>query len=234
MTTRTADGGLWAALDAYLVQRRALGYQLVEEERHARRLLDWLPASADMSTGFTVAQALRWAHGDGSSKDSYQRQRLSAIRGLARYCHAIGLEVQVPPAHALRTTRYRRRPHIYSQDEVDALIGACQHTFTHPLVRATMAAIIALLAVTGMRRGSPTTPHRRPQRPGRDPADPGQQTRPRPAHPDPPHHPRRPGRLRDEPTPPSRGATARGAPVRHHPRPGLPARDRGGPLPTHP
>lgn len=153
MTTRSADGGLWTALEAYLAQRRALGYQLVEEERHARRFLEWLPISADMSTGFTVAQALSWAHGDGSLKNSYQCQRLSAIRGLARYCHAIGLEVQVPPAHALRTTRDRRPPHIYSQDEVDALIEACQLVFTHPLVQATMAAIIALLAVTGMRPG---------------------------------------------------------------------------------
>jgi integrase len=153
MTNRTADGGLWAALEAYFAQRRALGFRLVEEERLARRFLEWLQASADTGTGFTVAQALSWAHGDGSLKNSYQCQRLSAIRGLARYCHAIGLDVQVPPANALRTTRDRRRPHIYTQDEVDALIEACPHVFTHPLVQATMAAVIALLAVTGMRPG---------------------------------------------------------------------------------
>ena len=33
------------------------------------------------------------------------------------------------------------------RNEVDALIGACPHVFTHPLVQATMAGIIALLAV---------------------------------------------------------------------------------------
>ena len=153
MTTPTADVGLWPALEAYLAQRRALGFRLVEEERHAQRFLEWLLASTDTGTGFTVAQAVSWARGDGSLKNSYQRQRLSAIRGLARYCHAIGLDVQVPPANVLRTTKDRRRPHIYTQDEVDALIEACQHAFTHPLVRATMAAVIALLAVTGMRPG---------------------------------------------------------------------------------
>ncbi|MFZ1284018.1 MAG: tyrosine-type recombinase/integrase, partial [Propionicimonas sp.] len=161
MTTGSTDVGLSAALEAYLAQRRALGFQLVEEERLARRFLEWLQASAEGSTGFIVAQALSWAHGDGSLKNSYQCQRLSAIRGLARYCHAIGLDVQVPPANGLRTTKDRRRPHLYTQDEVDALIDACQHGFTHPLVRATMAAIIALLAVTGMRPGEALRLHHR-------------------------------------------------------------------------
>lgn len=81
-------------------------------------------------TSFSVAQALSWAQGDGSLKNSYQCQRLSAVRGLARYCHAIGLNVQVPPANVLPTTRDRRRPHIYTQGEVDALIDACPHAFT--------------------------------------------------------------------------------------------------------
>ena len=153
MNTASENGELEAALEAYLAQRRALGFQLLEEERHARRFLEWLPASADTHTGFTAAQALRWAHGDGSLKNSYQCQRLAAIRGLARYAQAIGLQVQVPPANALRTGRDRRRPHIFTQDEVDALIDACPQVFTHPLVQATMAAIIALLAVTGMRPG---------------------------------------------------------------------------------
>lgn len=149
MNTPSANADLLAALAVYLTQRRTLGFQLVEEERNARRFLEWLPTS----TGFTAAQAMTWAHGDGSLRNSYQCQRLSAVRGLARYCHAIGMEVQVPAANTLRTTRDRRRPHIYTQHEVDALIDACQHEFTRPLVQATMAHIIALLAVTGMRVG---------------------------------------------------------------------------------
>lgn len=86
-------------------------------------------------------------------KGSYQRQRLAAVRGLARYCRAIGLDVEVPPANALRGGRDRRRPHIYTQDEVDALIASCRSVFTPQLVQATMAHIIALRAVTGMRIG---------------------------------------------------------------------------------
>ena len=84
---------------------------------------------------------------------SYQRQRLAAVRGLARYCNAIGLDVQVPAANALRTGRDRRTPHIYTQDEIDTLIHACPLAFAHPLIHASMATIIGLLAVTGMRPG---------------------------------------------------------------------------------
>lgn len=153
MNTPSANVDLLTALEAYLAQRRALGFQLIEEERNARRFLEWLQASAQTRTTFTVAQATTWAHGDGSLKNSYQCQRLSAVRGLARYGQAIGLQVQVPAANALRATRDRRRPHIYTQHEVDALIDTCQHVFPHPLVQATMATIIAVVAVTGMRPG---------------------------------------------------------------------------------
>ncbi len=153
MNTPSANVDLLTALEAYLAQRRALGFQLVEEERHARCFLEWLRTSAQTSTAFTAAQATTWAHGDGSLKNSYQCQRLSAVRGLARYGQAIGMQVQVPAANALRTTKDRRLPHIYTQDEIDALIGACPRVFSHPLVQATMATIIAVLAVTGMRPG---------------------------------------------------------------------------------
>lgn len=40
MTTPSADVGLWTVLEVYLAQRRALGFRLVEEERHARRFLE--------------------------------------------------------------------------------------------------------------------------------------------------------------------------------------------------
>ena len=153
MTARPVNPNLTAALEDYLARRRALGFGLIEEERHARRFLEWLWASGRPQAGFTASDVVTWARGDGGLAHSYQRQRLAAVRGLARHCHAIGLDVEVPAANALRGGRDRRRPHIYTQDEVDALISCCRKVFTPPLVQATMAHIIALLAVTGMRIG---------------------------------------------------------------------------------
>jgi len=145
--------GLLAALEAYLAVRRGLGHLLSEEERHIRHFLEHLASDNGPAEGFTAAQATAWAHGTGAFKNSYQCQRLSAVRGFARYCRAAGLDVQVPAANALRAAKDRRVPHIYSQDEIDALIDACPRTLAHPLAQTTMAVMIGLLAVTGMRPG---------------------------------------------------------------------------------
>ncbi|WP_314192305.1 tyrosine-type recombinase/integrase [uncultured Arthrobacter sp.] len=153
MTAHPVNAELVAALEDYLNRRHALGFQLIEEERHARRFLEWLWARGNMQAAFSATEATTWVRGAGNFKNSYQRQRLSAVRDLSRYCRALGMDAQVPAASALNTGKHRRTPHIYTQCEVDALIAACQEVFTPVLVRATMANIIALLAVSGMRVG---------------------------------------------------------------------------------
>jgi integrase len=44
-------------------------------------------------------------------------------------------------------------PFIYSQDDLDALLGSCPRVFTHGFVADTMRTLIGLLAVTGIRVG---------------------------------------------------------------------------------
>lgn len=153
MNAQLGNADLLAALEDYLARRHALGFRLVEEERHARRFLEWLWAHGSTAAAFTAVQAVTWARGEGNLKNSYQCQRLAAIRGLSRYCRAVGMDVQVPGTHELRGGRDRRRPYIYTQEELDALIAACRRVFTPALVQDTMASVIALLAVTGMRIG---------------------------------------------------------------------------------
>ncbi|GAA4026922.1 hypothetical protein GCM10023063_04880 [Arthrobacter methylotrophus] len=153
MNVQPLNADLLAALEEYLSRRHALGFQLIEEERNARGFLEWLWARGNTRAAFTAAEATIWARGAGTFKNSYQGQRLSAVKGFSRYCRALGMDVQVPTAGALNTGKYRRTPHIYTQNEVDALIAACQEVFTAVLVQATMANIVALLAVSGMRVG---------------------------------------------------------------------------------
>lgn len=144
---------LVAALEGYLSRRRALGFQLIEEERCAHRFLEWLWDHGNTRAAFTATEATMWARGTGDFKSSYQRQRLSTVRGFARYCLALGMNIQVPTASALNTGKDRRLPHIYTQSEIDALIAACHDVFASVLIQTTMANIIALLAVSGMRVG---------------------------------------------------------------------------------
>lgn len=153
MNDKPVNADLEAAFETYLGRRRTLGWRLIEEERHGRRFLDWLWAQGNTRAAFTSSEAIIWARGRGNFKASYQCQRLSSVRGFARYCYAIGMNVQVPAVNVLPAGRNRRRPHIYTQDEIESLIGACQHVFSSALVRTTMTNIIGLLAVTGMRIG---------------------------------------------------------------------------------
>lgn len=153
MIALPVNAGLGAALEEYLRVRHGLGFRLIEEERSARRFLEWLWGHGNRQAAFTATEATVWARGTGRFKNSYQRQRLSSVRGFARYCLALGLNVQVPTASALNTGKERRMPHIYTQEEFDALAAACQDVFTPVLVQTTMANIIILLAVSGMRVG---------------------------------------------------------------------------------
>lgn len=123
-----------------------------DEEQHIRRFLEWLWASGNQRTTFTTIEVLTWVRGDGNLKESYQSQRLSAIRGYAKYGQHRGFEVQFPGYDALGAARSRRVPHIYTQSEIDGLVTACSTVFMHPNphVGATMATIITLLASTGL------------------------------------------------------------------------------------
>jgi len=153
MKAHQANSQLVAIVEDYLHKRRALGFMLVEAERHCRNFLQWLWSSGNAQASFTAAEVAMWVRGADDLKSGYQYQRLSAVRGFARYCQGLGMDVQVPTGRALGAGKNRRRPHIYSQQELDALIVACRHVFIYPLVQTTMAHLIGLLAVTGIRPG---------------------------------------------------------------------------------
>ena len=75
------------------------------------------------------------------------------MRTLAAYLDAIGVDVQVPAPKTVPVGPCRATPYIYSQQDLNALLEACEHAFTRPLVVATIRTVIGLLAATGMRIG---------------------------------------------------------------------------------
>ena len=77
-------------------------------------------------------------------------QRLSMVRGFARYLQTVDPAAQVPPAQpAARTSR--ATPFIYSDAEIAALLMTAARTLRNPLKAATFQTLIGLLAVTGLR-----------------------------------------------------------------------------------
>ena len=137
------------AAQGYIVIRRSFGYKL---HRHDKLLADfcaWLDR-AGLDT-VTVDAAVAWAVSPGRS-DAWHAERLSVVRGLAAYLRAVDPAVEVPARDAVPLRRRRTPPHIYSQDEIDALMA--QARLLSPRLRAaTFETLIGLLAVTGMRSG---------------------------------------------------------------------------------
>jgi integrase/recombinase XerD len=132
----------------YLELRRALGFKLAKEGR----LLPDFAAFAEAAGAGTVTidLAVRWAAKPDGTSPVWAAQRLSMVRGFARYLHAVDPDAQVPPAGLLPARTRRATPYIYSDADIAALMAAAA-ALRNPLKAATFGTLIGLLAVTGMR-----------------------------------------------------------------------------------
>ena len=68
-------------------------------------------------------------------------------------CNANDVDVPVIPGGLLPARKPRAVPFIYSQDDLDALLAACDHVFSDERIAATLRTVIGLLAATGLRIG---------------------------------------------------------------------------------
>jgi len=134
--------------EAYLALRRALGFKL----RHETWLLPEFVAflAAQRSFVITTELALRWAQQPSGATAGWWAHRLTAVRSFAKYHRALDARTEVPPRDLIPHRVHRLQPHIYTDDEVAALMREARR-LRGPLRSATYAMIIGLLAVTGMR-----------------------------------------------------------------------------------
>ena len=77
---------------------------------------------------------------------------LAIVRGFALYLQAIDPRTEVPAADLLPAKFRRATPYLYSEADVEALMGAARK-IRSALKAATYETLIGLLAVTGMRIG---------------------------------------------------------------------------------
>jgi len=139
-------------LDEYLQLRRALGHKLAD----AHRVLPWFVAYLDERDieFVTIETALAWSLErtvpDGSRVPA---QRMMAVRGFARYLSGIDSRTEVPPPGTIRHPKRWRRPFIYTDTDVLALIEQADRLIAQPLRSATYQTLIGLLATTGLRIG---------------------------------------------------------------------------------
>jgi integrase len=142
------------ALDEYLAVRRKLGFKL---QRAGKLLYDFVLFTEKEGVSFiTVDLALRWATQSSGCQTAWSAQRLSVVRGFAKYQSVMDPRTEVPSQELLPYRYHRGAPYIYSTDEVKRLIKAAQQLQSPLGLRAaTYSTVLGLLVVTGMRISEP-------------------------------------------------------------------------------
>jgi integrase/recombinase XerD len=138
------------AVACYLATRRALGFKL----EGAGQLLEQFAAFGEAAGADTVTieLALTWATLPAGRSRAWHAQRLSAVRGFARWLHAIDPRAQIPSAGLLPGGTRRAVPYLYSEVDITALIDAAGG-LNPPWKALTMQTLTGLLFTTGVRLG---------------------------------------------------------------------------------
>lgn len=137
-------------LKDYLALRRALGFKLVGEGQLLAQFVTFAEAAGQSTV--TTQTALEWAKLPASGSPAYLSRRLRAVRGFARYLHALDDSCEVPPIELLPASKHRPIPYLYRDREVVALMAAARG-LRPPLRAATFETLIGLLACAGLRIG---------------------------------------------------------------------------------
>ena len=139
-------------LDEYLQLRRTLGHKLADAHRLLPRFVTYLD---EHDVEFvTIEAALAWSFEREVPVGSVvPAHRMMAVRGFARYLSGIDPRTEVPPAGTIRHPQRWRRPFIYTDADVLAMIEQARVVIPQPLRSATYQTLIGLLATTGLRVG---------------------------------------------------------------------------------
>ncbi|HKD27621.1 MAG TPA: tyrosine-type recombinase/integrase [Xanthobacteraceae bacterium] len=137
-----------AAVESYLAVRRAVGFTLSNTEYLLRSFADF--ATDRQQTHVRTATAIEWASQAGSV--AQRHTRYETVCRFAQYLRVEDSQHESPPANHFGYRKTRRVPHIYSRDEINGLIlSATRLPSSDSLLPKTYAALISLLAATGLR-----------------------------------------------------------------------------------
>jgi integrase/recombinase XerD len=143
-------------VDAYLAIRVAVG---LTNTRHGRGLRDFIAyakntGAADGSP-IRAATAVSWAwdHAPTMCGIRGRGDRLIVVRGFLNYLAAVIPGTEVPGSRVIAVGR-RRRPYVFSDEEMMTLINSASRPNPRVLFRPTvLSTMLGLLATTGLRVG---------------------------------------------------------------------------------
>jgi len=138
------------ALKDYLDIRRALGFELHTPARYLRTFVAFLEAHG--ASHITTEMAVRWAKQPPDGEPANWARRLGIARQFAAWHRTMDPRTEVPPTGLIPQSYRRKRPYIYTHEEIVMLVKAAgQIPSSKGLSGQTYSTIFGLLAVTGMR-----------------------------------------------------------------------------------
>lgn len=140
--------GLDDALRDYLTLRRRLGYELERDEPQLKQFVCFVEQAG--AERITTDLALAWARLPANQHPIVWRKRLGMVRQFARYVATVDAETEIPPTDLLPAHQPRLAPYIYTPQEIARLMAAAR-SLPRPLLAATTATVIGLMATTGLR-----------------------------------------------------------------------------------
>lgn len=139
-------------LTEYVAARRALGTRLEEPAQTLRRFVKFL--ARKKARFITTQLALEWSQQSPGVQRATWARKLSMVRQFARWMNVIEPRHQVPPPRLLQVRHRRRKPHIYSDEEIARLMAEASRLKSSNGMKAlTLETLIGLLAATGLRPG---------------------------------------------------------------------------------
>jgi integrase/recombinase XerD len=137
-------------LKQYIAMRRSLGFEMSFAERVLRKFAEF--ADRERADHITVDLFLRWKEQYGSANNYTWGRRLSMVRIFAGWLQGFDPRTEVPPAGLITSRARRVRPHIYTDDQIAAIVTEAGRLPSPYGLRAwTCSTLFGLIAVTGLR-----------------------------------------------------------------------------------
>ena len=137
-------------LEQYLAERRRYGGNPTSCGLILRPFVTFADAEAD--AWITTGLFLRWKERFGAAGQHSWAIRLSVVRGFATWLQGIDPRTEVPPKELIPNRQRRKRPYIYSDDEIAAIVREAARLPSPRGLRSTSwATLFGLLAVSGLR-----------------------------------------------------------------------------------
>jgi integrase len=138
------------AVQDYLAMRRSLGFKLRDMGYCLHHFVSFMEKEG--ASCITAELALRWAQQPGGVLPAHWATRLSYVRTFARYWSATDPRTEIPPTGLLPYRTKRARPYLYSNEEIQQILGAAWNLPPSTGLRpCTYYTLFGLMTVTGMR-----------------------------------------------------------------------------------